>query len=193
MVAHALDEEAIFNVARKIDSPDAREAYLRQVCEGNEPLRARVDALLKVHEQEKSFLESPVAPSLATIEDAKITEAPGTVIGPYKLMEEIGEGGMGLVFVAEQQHPVRRKVALKVIKPGMDSRQIISRFEAERQALALMDHPNIAKVLDAGTTGDPSPLPSPPRGIGIYTTSKRATNAEKNLLPLPGTPGRGLG
>src|SRR6185503_18172397 len=81
-----------------------------------------------------------------------LTEGPGTVIGPYKLMEQIGEGGMGLVFVAEQSQPIRRRLALKVIKPGMDSRQVIARFEAERQALALMDHPNIAKVMDAGTT-----------------------------------------
>src|SRR5258708_25713917 len=81
-----------------------------------------------------------------------IREHPGTVVGPYKLMEQIGEGGMGLVFVAEQQHPVRRKVAVKVIKPGLDTREVIARFEAERQALALMDHPNIACVLDAGAT-----------------------------------------
>src|SRR5262249_26278308 len=90
--------------------------------------------------------------AVATIDDP-ITERPGTVIGPYKLLEQIGEGGFGVVFMAEQQEPIRRKVALKVIKPGMDTRQVIARFEAERQALALMDHPNIAKVLDAGTTG----------------------------------------
>src|SRR5207248_4411968 len=87
-----------------------------------------------------------------TVDAPPLVERPGTVIGPYRLMEQIGEGGMGLVFVAEQEEPVRRKVALKVIKPGMDSRQVIARFEAERQALALMDHPNIAKVLDAGAT-----------------------------------------
>src|SRR5207248_3057532 len=87
-----------------------------------------------------------------TVDAPPLVERPGTVIGPYRLMEQIGEGGMGLVFVAEQEEPVRRKVALKVIKPGMDSRQVIARFEAERQALALMDHPNIAKVLEAGTT-----------------------------------------
>src|SRR5207247_4232073 len=90
----------------------------------------------------------PVAATL----DEPIAERPGTVIGPYKLMEQIGEGGMGLVFVAEQQHPVRRKVALKVIKPGMDTRQVVARFEAERQALALTDHPNLARVLDGGET-----------------------------------------
>src|SRR5919201_431291 len=84
-------------------------------------------------------------------------ERPGTVLGPYKLLEQIGEGGMGLVFVAEQTHPVRRRVALKVIKPGMDSRQVVARFEAERQALALMDHHHIAKVHDAGTTASGRP------------------------------------
>jgi serine/threonine protein kinase len=101
----------------------------------------RVEQILAAH-------DAPPGPTV----DEPVTERPGTVIGPYKLMEQIGEGGFGLVFVAEQQHPVRRKVALKVIKPGMDSRDVIARFEAERQALALMDHPNIARVLDAGTT-----------------------------------------
>ena len=84
----------------------------------------------------------------------EIGEQPGTIIGPYKLLEQIGEGGFGVVFMAEQQQPVRRKVALKIIKPGMDTRQVIARFEAERQALALMDHPNIARVLDGGETAD---------------------------------------
>src|SRR5262249_30048468 len=86
-----------------------------------------------------------------------VPERPGTVIGPYKLLEQIGEGGFGVVFMAEQQQPIRRKVALKVLKPGMDSKQVIARFEAERQALALMDHPHIAKVLDAGQTGSGRP------------------------------------
>jgi len=89
--------------------------------------------------------------------DDSLREAPGTVIGPYKLLEQIGEGGMAVVFLAEQSRPIQRKVALKIIKPGMDSRQVIARFEAERQALALMDHPNIAKVLEAGTTGSGRP------------------------------------
>jgi serine/threonine protein kinase len=104
------------------------------------------------------FLQGNRPPSepVATIDDP-IRERPGTVIGPYKLMEQIGEGGMGLVFVTEQTQPVRRKVALKVIKPGMDTRQVIARFEAERQALALMDHPNIAKVHDGGETATGRP------------------------------------
>src|ERR1700693_82151 len=94
---------------------------------------------------------------VATVTGEGVPEQVGAVIGPYKLMEQIGEGGFGLVFVAEQQYPVRRKVALKVIKPGMDTRDVIARFEAERQALALMDHPNIARIFDAGTTGSGRP------------------------------------
>src|SRR5260370_18601437 len=95
-----------------------------------------------------------------------MSEGPGTVSGPYKLLQQIGEGGMGIVFMAEQTQPVQRKVALKVIKPGMDSRQVIARFEAERQALAMMDHVNIARVLDAGTIPTPSPLGGEGRGEG---------------------------
>ena len=120
-------------------------------------MRARIERLLKAHEPADSFLERGPAVLDATDDYEPIAERPGTAIGPYKLMEQIGEGGMGLVFVAEQQHPVRRKVALKIIKPGMDSRDVIARFEAERQALALMDHPHIAKVLDAGTTASGRP------------------------------------
>src|SRR5215510_9391430 len=88
----------------------------------------------------------------ATVDYAHISEGPGAFIGPYKLLDQIGEGGMGVIFLAEQRHPVERTVALKIIKQGMDSRQVIARFEAERQALALMDHPNIARMLDASTT-----------------------------------------
>src|SRR5262249_9795483 len=103
-----------------------------------------------------SFHEAPRAVPRATI-DYPITEGPGTVIGPYQLLEQIGEGGFGVVFLAEQQQPVRRKVALKVLKPGMDTKQVLAPFESERQALALMDHPNIARVLDAGATDSGRP------------------------------------
>jgi serine/threonine protein kinase len=117
-----------------------------------------VEALLQAGERAGHFLESPAAVVhfVASV-DEPIHERPGTVIGPYKLMEQIGEGGMGLVFVAEQQQPVRPKVALKVLKPGMDTRYVVARFEAERQALALMDHPNIAKVHDGGQTASGRP------------------------------------
>jgi eukaryotic-like serine/threonine-protein kinase len=145
-------EEEIYGTALKLLDERAREEYVRQACLGDDSLRQRVMGLIRVSQQQSSFLERPAVALAATIDQPLSTERPGSQIGPYKLMEQIGEGGFGLVFVAEQQHPVRRKVALKVIKPGMDSREVIARFEAERQALALMDHPNIAKVLDAGTT-----------------------------------------
>ena len=118
---------------------------------------AAVEQLLAAHERVESFiLDTPPAGVDATL-DHPITERPGTVIGPYKLLQQIGEGGMGVVFMAEQTEPIQRTVALKIIKPGMDTRQVIARFEAERQAVAMMDHPNIAKVLDAGTTDSGRP------------------------------------
>jgi eukaryotic-like serine/threonine-protein kinase len=146
-------EESIFAEALDKRSPDELAAFLDGACGSDAALRARVENLLKSHEHAGSFLRKPL---VATV-DEPVVERPGTVIGPYKLMEQIGEGGMGLVFVAEQQQPVRRRVALKIIKPGMDSRQVIARFEVERQALALMDHQNIAKVHDAGTTASGRP------------------------------------
>jgi eukaryotic-like serine/threonine-protein kinase len=142
-------EEDIFNVARKIDPLQKRADYLRQVCGDDDVLRARIEALLHVHEQEQGFLQQPVLGPAAAEAPG---EQPGAIIGPYKLIEQVGEGGMGTVWIAQQTGPVRRTVALKLIKAGMDSKAVIARFEAERQALALMDHPNIARVLDGGTT-----------------------------------------
>jgi serine/threonine protein kinase len=138
--------ESIFFAALEKTSAEERAGYLDQACGQDAELRQRVERLLAAHPKVGGFLQPP------TTDEPAVVERPGAVIGPYKLMEQIGEGGMGLVFVAEQQEPVRRKVALKIIKPGMDTRDVIARFEAERQALALMDHPNIAKVLDAGAT-----------------------------------------
>ena len=112
-----------------------------------------MEALLRAQGAAGSFLESQAPSPAMTVDEQPVGEGPGTVIGPYKLVQQIGEGGMGTVWMAEQTEPVKRLVALKLIKAGMDSRQVIARFEAERQALALMDHPNIARVLDAGTTG----------------------------------------
>ncbi len=146
------DEESIFASAIEIDSPAEREAYVKSVCGENPRLHDRLQALLKSHDEESEFLKPPQR----TESDAPI-EKPGTVVGPYKLLQQIGEGGFGVVYMAEQQQPVRRKVAFKIIKPGMDTKQVIARFEAERQALALMDHPNIAKVLDAGSTNSGRP------------------------------------
>ncbi len=176
MTQTPLDEADIFRVARDIGTPEARVAYLRQVCGDDAALHERVVALLKVADDEQSFLERPPAAYARTVTPQASTETPGTVIGPYKLLEQIGEGGFGVVFMAEQTHPVKRKVALKVIKPGMDTRQVIARFEAERQALALMDHPNIAKVFDAGTTGEAV------RGQG---SGVRKDAAQPSLTPDP--------
>ena len=124
-------------------------AYLDEACGEDTALRERVEELLGAHGGQKS-LDVPAPSQPGATVDQLLVERPGTTIGPYKLMEQIGEGGMGVVYVAEQTQPVRRKVALKVIKPGMDTSQVIARFEAERQALAMMDHPNIAKVFDGG-------------------------------------------
>src|SRR5688572_10857807 len=111
-----------------------------------------MEALLSAHEQAVGILDVDPAGLDMTGQISTSPEAVGSTVGPYKLLEQIGGGGMGVVYMAEQHHPVRRKVALKIIKPGMDSGQVIARFEAERQALTMMDHPSIAKVLDAGTT-----------------------------------------
>src|SRR5262249_9948000 len=152
-----MTERTIFLAALDIDNPAERTAYVEGACGSDASLRAQVEDLLKAHGQPNGFMARP-APALVETEDSPpAAEAPGTVIGPYKLLERIGEGGVGVVFMAEQQRPVRRKVALKVLKPGMDTRQVVARFEAERQALALMDHPNIARVLDGGETASSRP------------------------------------
>ena len=151
-----MNEREIFAAALEKRSAAERAPFLDGVCGADAALRERIEALLAEQASLGSFLESPpagvVASAAATI-DQPLTERPGTQIGPYKLLQQIGEGGFGVVYMAEQLEPVRRKVALKLIKPGMDTRQVIARFDAERQALAVMDHPNIAKVLDAGTVG----------------------------------------
>ncbi len=176
------DVKSIFGRAMEIASPTARAAYLDEACGIDAGLRAEVEALIKYHGIAGGFMGKPAAGD-ATEDFDWISEQPGTVIGPYKLMEQIGEGGMGLVYVAEQQHPVRRKVALKIIKPGMDSRDVIARFEAERQALALMDHPNIARVFDAGTTesGRPYFVMELVKGIPIveYCDGQQLTTRER--------------
>src|SRR5437868_6281052 len=149
----------IFLAAVEQTDPQEREACLRQACSDDAALRRRVEAMLRRHAQAGSLLDRPAfeAAALLALQPAGTgsprAEAAGTRLGPYKLLQKIGEGGMGAVWMAEQQEPVRRLVALKVIKAGMDSAQVVARFEAERQALAVMDHPHIAKVLDGGTTG----------------------------------------
>ncbi len=153
--------ETILAQAVEIAVSAERQAFVEQACGGDLELQRRVEQLIANHFQAGSFLERPAVAldpeGTAGWQAAGSANGVGTVIGPYKLLEQIGEGGMGLVYVAEQQQPVKRRVALKVIKPGMDSRQVVARFEAERQALALMDHPHIAKVHDGGTTSEGRP------------------------------------
>jgi serine/threonine protein kinase len=144
------EPDDIFCDALELASPAERAAYLDQACADDADLRRRVERLLEAHAASDSFLAG--GPAIAAAAAPSLTEAPLTVLGPYKLLEQIGEGGFGIVFMAEQQQPIRRKVALKVLKPGMDTRQVVARFEAERHVLALMDHPNIARVLDGGET-----------------------------------------
>ncbi len=149
---------SIFSDAVACDSPEARAAHLDRACGDDAAVRAQVEELLKAHEEAGDFLKGRESPAdFASLTDKSPREAVGTIIGPYKLLEQIGEGGMGVVYMAEQVRPVRRRVALKVIKPGMDTREVIGRFEAERQALAMMEHPNIAKVHDAGATENGRP------------------------------------
>jgi serine/threonine protein kinase/WD40 repeat protein len=183
-----VNESLIFNNALKFATPAERAAYLDKTCGANSQLRSEVEALLKVHGSDPDFLEAP-APSAAASPGQPLNERHSTKIGPYKLLQQIGEGGMGTVFMAEQMHPVQRKVALKVIKLGMDSRQVIARFEAERQALALMDHPNIAKVLDAGTTeaGRPYFVMELVNGVPItnYCDERQLTPRQRLELFLP--------
>jgi len=147
-----MNPEEIVNIAIEITDLVERTAYLDKVCGEDRQLRAEVESLLKAHEEAGDFLESPAYEPGPTLEKSPVIEGAGTTIGRYKLLQLIGEGGMGLVYLAEQKEPVRRKVALKIVKPGMDSKQVIARFEAEEQMLALLDHQNIAQVHDAGTT-----------------------------------------
>src|SRR6516165_9736419 len=138
--------KAVFLEAVENCAPNEWGAYLEGACGDDADLRRRVKILLHAHLGQDSLLDAPAPGANAPTIDQPAAERLDAQIGPYKLLQQIGEGGMGTVYLAEQQEPVRRTVALKIIKPGMDSRQVIARFEAERQALALMDHPNIARV-----------------------------------------------
>jgi WD40 repeat protein/serine/threonine protein kinase len=182
---------AILAQVARIESSEERTAYLDEACGGDHMLRERVERLLNVYQRAGSFLDSPVVPaSKGNVSSLRynITDAPigahktiGAQIGPYKILQDIGEGGFGVVYMAEQQRPVRRKVALKIIKPGMDSREVIARFEAEQQALAMMDHPNIARVLDAGTTDNGHPYFAMELVKGVPITEY----CDKNNMTLP--------
>ncbi|MBU1947919.1 MAG: serine/threonine protein kinase, partial [Candidatus Eisenbacteria bacterium] len=146
------DIKQIFAEALKLQTAPERAAYLNECCGEDAALRAEVESLLSAHEDAGDFLDTAAVGLEAPLSDIFLNDGAGTTIGRYKLLQVIGEGGFGIVYMAEQQEPIRRRVALKIIKLGMDTKQVIARFEAERQALALMDHPNIAKVLDAGAT-----------------------------------------
>jgi serine/threonine protein kinase/WD40 repeat protein len=184
-----MNERSIFAAAIEIADPAERSGYLSQACGENLDLRRQIEELLEAQNKLGSFLARPIAgpPSTAGLET--LADGPGTRIGPYKLLQQIGEGGMGVVYMAEQERPVRRKVALKVIKPGMDSAQVIARFEAERQALAVLDHTNIAKVFDAGQTesGRPFFVMELVHGVPItgYCDHNQLTTRERLELFIP--------
>ena len=147
------NEREIFVYAHGLKSGEEREAYLNDVCAGRPELLERIRTLLKASAIQDQFLETPGLATTASFDEPDLVAgSTGEMIGRYKLLEQIGEGGMAAVYMAEQEQPVRRRVALKIIKLGMDTENVIARFEAERQALALMDHPNIAKIFDGGAT-----------------------------------------
>jgi serine/threonine protein kinase len=182
MSANRDREEEIFDTAREL-AGDERAAYLAERCGQDADLRQRIEGMLKADAAAGEFFKTHDAPSPTVIlADASLSpsiEKAGDRIGRYKLLQQIGEGGMGLVYMAEQDQPVRRSVALKIIKLGMDTRQVVARFEAERQALAMMNHPHIAKVFDAGATdsGRPYFVMELVRGIPI------TEYCDKNYLP----------
>jgi serine/threonine protein kinase len=187
MAADVEKARSIFLAAIEED-PAERPAFLEAACGDDGELQARVEQLLEAH-QALGSIHFHSNPGPAAHAAGGSAEGPGSVIGPYKLLEAIGEGGMGTVYMAEQEHPVRRRVALKIIKPGMDSAQVIARFEAERQALALMDHPHIAKVLEAGTmaSGRPYFVMELVKGIPItrFCDEHRLTLRERLELFVP--------
>ena len=185
-----MDELDIFSAALGLATSAERDKFLDEACGENESLRNRIETLLRSSEEASRFMESPPSgvegrPAI----DQPLTEQPGDTIGHYNLLQQIGEGGMGVIYMAEQSEPVQRRVALKIIKPGMDTRQVIARFEAERQALAMMDHPNISKVFDAGTTdaGRPYFVMELVKGIPItqYCDEQNLTPRERLELFVP--------
>jgi tetratricopeptide (TPR) repeat protein len=185
MVDTPQDVKAVFAEAIAKRSPQEQAAYLDVACGSDTQLRAEVESLISAHQDTRPFLQVLLGDQEAAREDPP-TEGPGSMIGRYKLLEKIGEGGMAVVYMAEQQEPLRRKVALKIIKLGMDTRQVIARFEAERQALALMDHPSIAKVLDAGATetGRPYFVMELVQGVSITEYCDRNSLSTKERLAL---------
>ena len=203
-------EEELFDAARKLTDARARAVFLERSCGGDGALRGRIEALLRAAADADDFfaegstvLTRPGAAlqfsagALASVEASRCSSPPGeepigTKIGRYKLLEKIGEGGCGVVYMAEQEEPVRRRVALKIIKLGMETKSVIARFEAERQALAMMDHPNIARVFDAGATdrGPPYFIMELVRGVKIteYCDKNRLNTQQRLDLFCPELP-----
>ncbi|MDT8303616.1 MAG: serine/threonine-protein kinase [Sedimentisphaerales bacterium] len=175
-----------FLEALEKETLEDRNEYLDRICRNNADWRSELESLLKTHDEAGDFLESPIFDSRVTLDDSPVSEGPGTVVSRYKLLEKIGEGGMAVVYMAEQTEPIRRKVALKIIKLGMDTKSVIARFEAERQALAMMDHPNIAKVLDAGATetGRPYFVMELVTGVSITEYCDKNNHSTKERLAL---------
>ena len=183
-------EEQLFEAARKLAGAAQRRAFLQAACRDDPGLRRRVEQLLEdLPAADEFFTDARVEPPTPAAVLGQMTEKPGDRIGRYKLLQKIGEGGMGVVYMAEQEEPVRRRVALKIIKLGMDTKQVVARFEAERQALALMDHPNIAKVLDGGATetGRPYFVMELVQGVPIteFCDKNRLSAEERVKLFLP--------
>jgi serine/threonine protein kinase/tetratricopeptide (TPR) repeat protein len=183
-----MNEESLFAEALG-KKGDARAAFLDKHCKEDAELRKRLETLLRAADYPDPFLEAPVPAPVATVDEVPVTEHSGAMIGPYKLLEQIGEGGMGSVWMARQAEPVKRLVAIKFIKAGMDSRQVIARFEAERQALALMEHPSIARVLDGGTSsvGRPYFVMDLVKGVSItkYCDEHHLTPRKRLELFIP--------
>ena len=180
------DAKSIFLEAMEHVCPDERADYLDDVCHHNGPLRKQVEALIRAYSEPNSMFDGE---GIVGVTDDETRNATETQIGPYTIREQIGEGGMGVVYVAEQTEPVQRKVAIKIIKPGMDTKEVIARFEAERQALAFMEHPNIARVLDAGATdsGRPYFVMELVRGIPITEYCDQVKLSPRERLKLFGT------
>ena len=144
--------QRIFATALEMDCEERRDDYLDEVCAGHAEIRGEVNALLDAHDNAGRFMNRDVVTPTRALASEPVSVETGSTIGPYKLLQVIGEGGMGVVYMAEQTEPVKRRVALKLVRPDMDSSAVVARFDAERQALAMMDHPNVAKVFDAGTS-----------------------------------------
>ena len=184
MLNKSINEETILEEALSLHSREARAAFLEKACAGDAALRSEMEALIEAHEAAGGFMEQKAGSR--TMRTESLIETVGASIGRYRLVENLGEGGCGIVFLAEQEIPIRRKVALKVIKAGMDTRSVIARFEAERQTLAMMDHPNIAKVFDAGATqaGRPYFVMELVRGVRITEFRERNQLSIPELLEL---------